>query len=414
MKLFLQKRLAEKHVVCMALCLFLISTLFSGCNQKTASGPGAIGSEIWEIVPLTYGVWESEALPILPWNSGRLEATSRNRLAETEQGFYCYPASKLYYADKANIANWVPVCNKPDCDHKKNLDCNASMSISNGFVAKDGRIYYCTDGYDQIHLYPYKGNAFMLISMAADGTDKRYEYAIEELSGKYLGGMSMLNSEWWIYYTHDIDKDGNEVRCLYYTSEEGTVLIPTDHSRDNIASLNVTKYGDPVFLCDALGSTDYCCFRRIDGELVETDLSGLEHWGAYLSSNTLRQFRPNDGYYDIDLTTREEVFLAPAQLQDSKADIALPNCIIESTLYNGEDWMADKPHEMRLFDGQKWREVSLPEELANRENGCSNLTVSVCSDSILFHFWGENSTRVLYRIPLTENELKAELCAVVG
>ena len=76
--------------------------------------------------------------------------------------------------------------------------------------------------------------------------------------------------------------------------------------------------------------------------------------------------------------------------------------------------MADKPHEMRLFDGQKWREVSLPEELANRENGCSNLTVSVCSDSILFHFWGENSTRVLYRIPLTENELKAKLCAVVG
>jgi len=405
----------KKRTSCIALSLCLLCTLFSGCvQQEETLSPGAMGSEVWEVIPLTYGKWESEPLSALPWNCGRCEATSKNTLAETETGYYMVYFGYLYYASKADLTNWLKVCNKPDCAHRENDNCHAYL-VTPAVIIKDNRIYFQTNARMYPHLNPYQNNQQMLVSMAPDGTDKQFVYAVEEASFTGAGMCtSFLSDSNWLHYVEYLDTSGNLVRTLYQTTVSGTKKIPISTQTDADAYIKRFANGEEAYYSNVLGAAEYGCYRFVAGEVVETECTGLNVQGAYLFGNTLRTFRPGDGYYDIDLTTREEVFLAPAQLQDSKADIALPNCIIESTLYNGEDWMADKPHEMRLFDGQKWREVSLPEELANRENGCSNLTVSVCSDSILFHFWGENSTRVLYRIPLAENELKAELCAVIG
>ena len=84
--------------------ILLLLTVFSGCDAEEKA-PAPIGSAVWETMPqLTYGTMEYEKLAILPWNSGRCEATSYDTLAETNQGFYLIDASnRLLYADKADL-----------------------------------------------------------------------------------------------------------------------------------------------------------------------------------------------------------------------------------------------------------------------------------------------------------------------
>ena len=138
-----------------------------------------MGSEVWKEMPtLTYGILESDPLEVLPWNSGRCEASVNYFMAETELGYYLLFKTYLYYADKSNLSNWTPVCNRPDCKHWKSLGCPAKLRST--IYVKDDRIFNVDwiDGY----LYPsdMSANGLMIASMAADGTDKRGEYAVEE------------------------------------------------------------------------------------------------------------------------------------------------------------------------------------------------------------------------------------------
>ena len=61
--------------------------LLSGCHIGEEA-PGITESQEWEVPQLNYGVLEYEKLEVLPWYSGRMEATSFNRMAETELGYY--------------------------------------------------------------------------------------------------------------------------------------------------------------------------------------------------------------------------------------------------------------------------------------------------------------------------------------
>ena len=74
-----------KKLLTILLALVLLISA-SGCAEEEKA-PAPIGSEVWETMPqLSYGVMEYEKLQILPWNSGRCEATSFYRMAETETG----------------------------------------------------------------------------------------------------------------------------------------------------------------------------------------------------------------------------------------------------------------------------------------------------------------------------------------
>ena len=408
----------KKRTICIALSLCLLCTLFSGCVQQATVGMGAMGSEVWEEAPaLTYGVLESDPLKILPWNSGRLEFTSMYNLAETELGYYYINFDLLCYADKSNIGNWVLVCNKPDCEHYV-YDCNASLGSSLEMIVKDNRIYYVAPQMDFIAQIPNRDSgALVLASVAPDGTDRRLEYYVGGfLDGESMGA-GMLTGQHWLYYYEVLGKDGNMLRYFSRTTKAGTTKILIDNpSFEGLAAMGKTVRGDEAFVCTPMAAYDYSFFRYIEGELVETDMSGLEVNGAYLSGNTLRDFRPNDGYYDVNLTTREEVFLAPAQLENSEADILLPNCIIETTLLAKGD-PGDAGHRMCIFDGEKWREVTLPEELVHTDKNISQVSTgyTVCSDCILLFSQDQTdgyATNV-YRIPLTDGELKAEFCAKI-
>jgi len=402
----------SNRTISSALSLCLLCTLFSGCNQQVGnSGPGAMGSQVWEVMSLTYGVLEAEPLSVLPWNSGRCEATSQNTLAETELGYYYFCNGFLYYADKSDLNHWILLCNRPDCKHwDLGAKCDAHI-VSGQFVIKDGRIFFQGSTSIFRDLFPHKGNGRFLISMAPDGTDKQLAYVIEEsiLPG---GGNSMaaLSSTQWVYLTEQLDKNGDTVYHFYCTTDAGSVEFATKSGADLGMYLERHPYGEEAYYCNVLGSAEYGCYRFAEGNMTETECSGLEMEGAYLYGNTLRVFRPNDGYYDVDLTTREEMRLASARMENSKAAVILPNCILESTLLNNSADIPAVTHKMELFDGRKWREVTLPEELMNVETGRTLIIESVNSDSIFLRS-KKNDTASLYRISLANEELRLEHCS---
>ena len=413
----------KKRIVCMVLALCLIGTLFAGCSQQKIIR-GEVGSEIWkEAPPLTYGVLEAEPLALLPWNCGRMEFTSQYHTAETELGYYFSNFGVMFFADKVNLSNWVPVCSKPDCSHPTSWSygeerCDA-YDFSYEFVIKNNRIYFsdrATSYYPQISKDDV--GISVLVSTSFDGSDRRLEYSISGFPPSNDGnGMSILTGNQWLYLFEAMDKNGKFLPFLSIVSEEGTKTIPVEsHDSDLLYDMVLEVYGDEAFTFPYLATYDYSVFRYIDGQLVETDLSGLDTTGAYLSGNTLRVFRPGDGYYDVNLTTREEVFLAPAQLENSGAKIALPNCIIETTLLSSEK-PGEEGHRTSIFDGQTWREVTLPEELVHTDKNIAqnHPSYTICSDCILLflHDRSDGYIPSLYRIPLTDGELKAEFCSKI-
>ena len=110
-----------KRTMSILLVMLMTLAMLSGC-QKQDDLPAITESMEWEVPKLNYGVLEYEKLAVVPWYSGRTEATSLNAMAETETGFYQVCARWLYYADKLDLSNLVPVCGDPSCSHTDNGD----------------------------------------------------------------------------------------------------------------------------------------------------------------------------------------------------------------------------------------------------------------------------------------------------
>ena len=380
------------------LSLFLAALMlltFAGCAEEEKL-PAPIGSQVWENAPsLTWGQLESPGLEITQWNSGRCEYTSFNSWAETETGYYVSTGSHLLYADKSDLNNWVAVCNRPDCQHS-GYDCNAYIQYWE-FVVSNGRIYYQVMTGSAPELY--NGDAqFFLASMAPDGTDKRFEYAYEEntpaTATRY---MSYLCDSFYMYNIVGMDNEGVETAFSVTVKPNGETVVVSKENFENPSRLGATMmsgrryplYGDRLLFSGILCRSDKEFLRVADGFETAVNTGGRPVTYAYVSGNILRFFRPNDGYYDLNMETGEEIKLAEAQLKNSFACIALPNCILETTLMaysagnTAEYYEEGMTHEMRLFDGSGWKTVKLPAELAAAGGKIQMRVQAVCSDRII-------------------------------
>ena len=138
----------------------------------------------------------------------------------------------------------------------------------------------------------------------------------------------------------------------------------------------------------------------------------------------MRCYRQNDGYYDINIQTGEEVKVADAQLQDASAFIMLPNCILESTMawenYEGQGVTpTEGEHKLLLFDGETWRTVELPNELRTADAAQCIRVDAVTSDKIIIASYNtftiyKNMKNYYYIIDLSEEYLKLEYAFELG
>lgn len=413
-----QKMLNILSLLCIA------ALLFSGCTGPQKE-PDITESLIWESAPaLNFGTMTHEKLKVEPWYSGRCEATGNSLFAETELGYYLSLYGKLYYADKADLSFWVPVCNQPDCTHSMNWSygqprCNSHI---NSFLIRDGRIYFAEKASILWEHYSVVSSTdgFCIASRALDGTDLRFEYKDDTMNSNEGGSFGYtLNQKYFQYSVSALNLDGSSTYRLYRLTDTGTTLI-SDHTAVvdiPFGYINAGYHfpkGEDTFYHYFLDENLDFLYRFVDGELVTYDFSGIEKDGyCYLSENKIRLYRQNDGYYDVDLATREEVRVGDAQLEDTYSFILLPNCIIETTLHYSAYQTVTKgeQHSLKLFDGEAWHDVQLPKDLIEPGQKKYLVPVGITSDSIFFTYEDIMHNYHLYRIPLGTDTPVLEYCA---
>lgn len=412
-----------KHMLKTILSALCLGLLLCGCQQEKSTG-GAAGSEYWITWPtVDMGTMEYEKLAVQPWNSGRCEATSNLSMAETENGYYLYCGEYLYYADKEDLSTWLPVCSKPNCIHNGMEACDA-FYVDAEFIISGDRIYFDAYVPNYQEVYYNQAGGFALYSRALNGSDMRLEYVNEDMMLSDGGGVcgGILTAENWIYRIAKLNPDGSYTLMLSRVTKDGAEMLAEETLEDfgdTPLSLDNRKFsslikGEPSFDHVLLGDTPYTECRFKDGELYFTDLTDYYADGRYLVGNTLRIFRKNDGYYDVNLETKEEVRIGDAFLKYSESIMPIPNCIVESTLfftaYNKLPKNAE--HAMAVFDGESWRTVQLPKELLDGGKEEYLILKGVTSDSIFFTYQVKSySAKVyLYRIPIQDGELHLEYC----
>lgn len=309
---------------------------------------------------------------------------------EIENGYYMIANGYIYYADKTNLEAWVLLCNDPNCSHHY---CTAAEHMGQIQYQKD-RLWYCTtNGTDPTR---YETSGHYLISVAQDGSDKRWEYNFqEEKIGKKNGGAVGLEvySGGYMVVCDVLEPDGSKRAAIWLVDlETGPRKVFERVYEGDRSSYGILTFlyryairGDMcitscAFTEDFMGDRSVLCWFK-DGEPVFSDISQFSIKGGYLCDGILRCLQPGDGYYDIDLETGAMTRLADAQLEDSGAIILQPNCIIESTLLNPQN--TAKTQKMRFFDGEIWHDVALPEGLTSTPEAPFDV-VALTSDRVVF------------------------------
>ena len=400
-----------KNIFKLFVVLLTVVILLPGCAEEEI--PAGLESQVWETAPaLDYGVMEYEPLEVLPYYSGRCEFTSKNTWAESDMGYYYANSSYLYYADKVDLNKWVPVCNQPNCNHITQSRCAAKVYLPR-FVIHDGRIYHETFG----GIYPNPANpngdnGLVLVSMTVSGADKKYAYGLTDVLSSGGGrAETRLNDQCWMYYAEELNPNGTYTVKLFCVDDAGVrMLFEKNYDQETMDEIEKSEYS---FLSGELFGERYYRYQTLvpdqwfkmeaDGYRY-LDASLISSYGGYIAGTTLRTFRPNDGYYDINTETKEEVKLTNNRLQDSESVILLPNCIIESTLFHDN---FEGQQAMIIFDGKTWHDVELPNELKQVVGVNSFSVETVASDSIIFSvnemdFGASQNGRVLYSISLKE------------
>ena len=405
-----------RKIIIASLLTSLLLCLLGGCGSVPEEPH--YEKETWKEMPqLIYGLLESEKLSSLPWYSGRAEATGFGMLAETESGWYLVLDGRLTYADKENAESWLPVCPDPSCGHT-NADATCSSDIGwNDFYLKDGRIYFADDTDDYLELCGGKEGTVAIFSRAANGLDIRLEYILEE-AREYPGFRAMasayISEEHLIYERINVDNAGvYHAVCYRVTGENAEILLDKAIAEPVLYLAGSSSIlGDHGYFSTLQCGGEMDLIVSVNGELKIRDTSGYYNTGKYLSGNILRIFRPGDGYYDVNLETGEEVWIAENQLSGSDATILLPNCIIETTLvkFLENKKAPDEKHAMRLFDGERWNTVILPEVLLNANNFAYAAPIAVTSDRIIFRVSEDGQNSRIYCIMLGQEEYTLQYC----
>lgn len=342
-------------------------------------------------------------------------------MAETEAGFYYSTGNILYYADHENLTAWVPVCSRPDCSHN-GPDCQAYLANDGRFLLKEERIYFC----DSNTRYQPDGAAgTILASMSTDGGDRKVAYTVPgSLSDAGGSDRFCLLGDQLIAMYCRMNESGSFDTRMVRVNETGEQELFTGSMEQLPSWLGaVTRYEDMggdtalYFYLDDGQENWACTLYRPTSEGLEKlgdvsalgNLMNLDFTGSYLSGEILRIYRPGDGYYDVNLTTGQETKAMEAQLEDAWGWQLTEQYAVESTLLSRplahQKDPVDREQAMTLYDGESWRPVALPEELARGPLFQNLRPVAVTSDRIFFQAKLQDQRR-LYQVPLDGDTLQ--------
>lgn len=327
--------------------------------------------------------------------------TSSYSMAETEGGIYTSFFGHLYYADKDNLNNWTPVCNKPNCDHtQKALACDARI-FGSGFYLQQDRIYYCDSDSD------HSGSHNLLIlSMSPSGGDRKIEHTISFPSQEcILQWRNCYLADRMLLFCACMDDSGTFHNYAIQVTPEGDQILAEGRTENMPSFLGTVTASEKVGGDSAVlyrldsdhGSFGTMLYRLTEGGLVPIgdtanlglgNLADCDMAGAYLTGDVLQVYRPNDGYYDINLTTGAQTKTMDAQMEDSWGWHLTDQYILESpVLFNRPGQRLELqagPHSMLLYNGEAWKPVTLPEEITHISGAACLVPNAVTSDRVIF------------------------------
>lgn len=344
--------------------------------------------------------------------------TSGYRMAETKDGFYLSIWNRLYYADKADLTNWVPLCSEPRCDHTQSI-CISRMAYEE-FYIKGERIYTIRhlDALDQINAA--QGQA--VVSTKLDGSDIRVEFELEGSSTRgegYINAILTPECAYGQYY--EMQNDGHFKATVVRSNEDGTEIL-FEQSLEALTGLQYfesanTWYGMRGNFCllsavaakDESGSftSEKKLFQSVGSGLEEiSGIEGLNRYGAYWDGNTM-YYKSADGYYRFDSATALSKKYLDANSRNATGYYLEPDHIIE-TNYNSDVPGSDAV--MAVYHEGEWNEITIPEELLTMQEG-SFSPLSLSADGMFFTVFDfQTAMYHLYRIPLDGNTNTAILC----
>lgn len=357
--------------------------------------------------------------------------TSSYSMAESEDGIYTSFLGHLYYADKDNLSSWTPVCNKPNCDHtQKALECDAKISGS-GFYLQQNRIYYCDSDSN------YGGSYDLLIlSMSPSGGDRKIEHTISFPSQEHvLQWRNCCLADRMLLFCACMDESGTFHNYVIQVTPEGDQILAEGRTENMPSFLGTVTASERVGGDTAVlycldsdnGGFGTMLYRLTESELVPIadtanlglgDLVNCDMTGAYLTGNVLQVYRPNDGYYDINLTTGAQTKTMDVQMEDSWGWHLTDQYILESPLlFNRPEQRLEisaGPHSMLLYDGETWKSVTLPAEIAQISGTNRLFPNCVTSDRVIFTFddYDNYKTNWYYLILDQENPELVPMCSI--
>ena len=357
-----------------------------------------------------------------PSTTYKLCAVSSNyTMAETENGIYTSNFGHLFYADKTDLSKWTPVCNKPNCTHGRNaLDCDAA--ITGAFYLNQGRIYYCdSDSF-------YGGtDDIVIVSMSARGGDRKVEHVISFPNHEHVSQRrSCFLEDRILLFCSCMTTAGTFHNYVIQVTPDGDKILAegwTDHMPGFLGTVTASENvgGDLAVLYQLDSNDDSFCtvlYRLAEDELIPIgdtaglgfgDLADCDMAGAYLTGDILQVYRPNDGYYDINLVTGSQSKTMEAQMKDSWGWRLTDQYILESPiLFNRPSQhleLGDGPHNMLLYDGKFWKSVALPEEVAQTSGTNYLVPKAVASDRVFFTLYNPDDYETRwYQLVLNEDK----------
>ena len=349
----------------------------------------------------------------------RCNKTSNGIMAEMEEGYFLVSEGILFYADKKNLEQWVPVCNKPNCMHN-DYTCNGYLPSYNTIWQKDGKLYEIT--YGDVIENPY------IFEIATDGSGlkKVYEIPIKDGVNSSGYGKATFQNEFLLRYGY-LNESGIYQNHIIHLEDNKNSEVNIDTIHENIGEratfiLSGNLYwsirGDnlivtTLFLEEGDVALNNLC--RIDGKEIEPlNLpKDISFYGGYLSGDIFTYYQSQEGFYQYNISTGETELIFENQLEDGQGYILSDNCMVECNRYI--DYMPEEAY-LKVYNGKEWIDLELPEEITN----CDNPFFPVCitSDSIFFrmNITGDDysTTTYLYYTMLEEANPELVFAGKIG
>ena len=236
--------------------VILIITILGGCSNDKKSNtiePSETTSDISDVVGFSEDSFNIET-------DNQSFFGEDHSIVACNEGYYYFNGEFIYFLDRKSDLS-VPLCNKPDCDHANNINCNAYFP-GDQYYNYLGLFYYDSNIYIIGNDGKENSNRLYLYKISKDGSDREQSCFL----GEFGSDINSMNIRFIIHKGKGYlayNEDNNYVLYSFNINENK----PQMKKIDEINGLGAEIYR--LYGCDNGISYQYGCFTDESLEVYE-------------------------------------------------------------------------------------------------------------------------------------------------